>query len=103
MKRLGRLSEAIDVLTTGLRQRAPADDHFRRAVALWNLGCYHALLGSGDSVGAVIDALDEALRHAPQFHESLGPVALDEDLASLVGNPVFEEWRRSTLARRASR
>jgi hypothetical protein len=77
--------------------------HFRRAVALWNLGCYRALLGKCDCVGAVIDALDEALRHAPQFRESLGVSTLDEDLASLAGTPVFEEWRRSALARRGSR
>jgi tetratricopeptide (TPR) repeat protein len=97
LKRLGRLSEAIDVLTRGLRTRGPADDHFRRAVALWNLGCYRALLGKGASVSAVIDALDEALRHAPQFRESLAAGALDEDLASLTGNPVFEAWRRTRL------
>jgi hypothetical protein len=99
LKRLGRLSEAIDILTAGLRTRGPADDHFRRAVALWNLGCYRALLGKDESVGAVIGALDEALRHAPQFRESLSSGALDEDLASLTGNPVFEEWRRVMLER----
>jgi len=90
-------------LTVALRTRAPADDHFRRAVALWNLGCYVALLGKGESVEAVIDALDEALRNAPQFRESLGSGVLDQDLASLVGNPLFDEWRRATLARRGSR
>lgn len=97
LKRLGRLPEAIEVLSAGLRRRAPSDDHFRRAVALWNLGCYRALSGDADSVQPVIDALDEALRHAPQFRESLTAGALDDDLAPLVGNPIFDEWRRTTL------
>jgi hypothetical protein len=61
------------------------------------------LLGKGESVSAVIDALDEALRHAPQFRESLSPGTFDEDLASVAGNPVFQEWREAALARRESR
>ena len=35
LKRLGRLSEAINVLNEGLRLRGSSDDNFRRAVALW--------------------------------------------------------------------
>jgi len=99
LKRMGRVAEAIEVLSEGLRKRAGVDDRFRRAVALWNLGCYRALLGPG-AVRAVIEALDQALRNAPQFRESLTAEALDEDLASLLGNPISEEWRKSTLARR---
>jgi tetratricopeptide (TPR) repeat protein len=99
LKRMGCVAEAIEVLSEGLRQRAGADDRFRRAVALWNLGCYRAILGPS-AVRAVIEALDQALRNAPQFRESLTAEALDEDLASLLGNPIFEEWRKSTLARR---
>jgi tetratricopeptide (TPR) repeat protein len=98
LKRMGRLSEAIEVLRAALQTRAAMDDQFRRAVALWNLGCYRALEGGGDS-GSAIDALDEAIRNAPQFREALRPEGLDEDLASLVGDEAFEEWRRSILKR----
>lgn len=101
LKRLGRLAEAVEALSAGLKRSTVADDPFRRAVASWNLGCYRALLNKGTkepaAIRSVTDALDEALRNAPQFRESLGGTSLDEDLSSLVGNPAFDDWRRSAM------
>jgi hypothetical protein len=101
LKRLGRLSEAIDVLVEGLAARGPTDESFRRAVALWNLACYRSLQNKGhiepDFVRSVIELLKEALQNAPEFRESLTTENLDRDLAPLLGNAIFEQWRTSVL------
>src|SRR6185503_3923484 len=44
LKRLGRLSEAIEVLNEGLKSRGATDKKFRRGVVLWNLACYRTLM-----------------------------------------------------------
>lgn len=104
LKRLGRLSEAIDVLKEGLRLRGASDDSFRRAVALWNLACYRSLMNKDslepNFVRSVIELLKEALHNAPEFRESLATDTLDRDLAPLLGNPVFEQWRAEVMTKR---
>ena len=106
LKRLGRISEAIEVLAHGLRVRGAADESFRRAVAPWSLACYKSSLNAGrlkpDVVRSVIEVLNEALRNAPEFRESLAAESLDADLAPLVGHPIFEQWRSSVLGGEAS-
>jgi hypothetical protein len=106
LKRLGRLSEAIDVLKKGIRLRGSADDSFRRAVALWNLACYRSLMNKDsvepNFVRSVIELLKEALQNAPEFRESLATENLDRDLVPLLGNPVFERWRSEVLAARGN-
>ncbi len=102
LKRLGRLSEAIDVLKGGLRSRGASDDSFRRAVALWNLACYRSLMNKDsiepNFVRSVIELLKEALQNAPEFRESLTTEHLDRDLVPLLGNAEFERWRGEVLA-----
>lgn len=95
LKRLGRFSEAIDVLQDGLKGRGPADESFRRAVVLWNLACYRAL--AGRNVESVIEGLAEALRLAPEFREDLRTENLDGDLAPLLGKTIFDRWRADVL------
>lgn len=101
LKRLGRLSEAIAVLDEGQRARGPKDESFRRAVSLWNLACYRTLLNvrspTPDTTRSIVAALDEAIRNAPEFCEGLTEQALDRDLVSLVGNPIFDQWRNVVL------
>jgi tetratricopeptide (TPR) repeat protein len=101
LKRLGRLSEAVKILREGLRCRGGADEKFRRAVVLWNLACYRALLNEGKLtptfVESLIELLAEALENAPEFQESLATESPDRDLVSLLGNPVFERWRGEVL------
>ncbi|MEJ1963940.1 MAG: hypothetical protein WDO56_21285 [Gammaproteobacteria bacterium] len=107
LKRLGRLSEAIGILREGLRLRGATDEGFRRAVALWNLACYESLVHRDEMrpevVHSVVEVLNEALRNAPEFRESLTAETLDVDLMPLVGSPIFEQWRRSVLAGRGAR
>jgi tetratricopeptide (TPR) repeat protein len=104
LKRLGRLSDAIEVLKEGLRLRSASDDSFRRAVALWNLACYRSLMNKDslepNFVRSVIELLKEALQNAPEFRESLATENLDRDLVPLLGNPVFEQWRSDLLTKR---
>jgi hypothetical protein len=104
LKRLGRLSDAIEVLKEGLRLRSASDDSFRRAVALWNLACYRCLMNKDslepNFVRSVIELLKEALQNAPEFRESLATENLDRDLVPLLGNPVFEQWRSDLLTKR---
>jgi len=101
LKRLGRLSDAVGVLSEGLRTRGAADEKFRRAVVLWNLACYRSLMNGGSEdanfIASVIAQLSEAIQNAPEFGEDLSPDRLDSDLASLLGNPVFERWRADVL------
>jgi hypothetical protein len=96
LKRLGRLSEAVEVLNEGLLHRGSADEKFRRAVVLWNLACYRALMNR-DRIDSVIELLTEALHNAPEFREDLATENLDRDLVPLLGNPVFERWRGDVL------
>ena len=107
MKRLGRLSEAIGILREGLRLRGDADEGFRRAVALWNLACYESLVNRDrmkpEVVRSVVEVLNEALRNAPEFRDSLTAETLDADLVPLLGSPIFEQWRSSVLAGRVTR
>jgi len=104
LKRLGKLSEAIDVLKEGIRYRSAADDSYRRAVALWNLACYRSLMNKDNLepnfVRSVIELLKEALQNSPEFRESLATENLDRDLVPLLGNPVFEQWRTEVLTKR---
>jgi hypothetical protein len=101
LKRLGRLPEAIDVLNDGLRSRGARGDSFRRAVALWNVACYRALINvrcmSPETMHSIVAVLDEAIRNVPDFREGLTEHALDRDLVSLVGNPIFDQWRSEVL------
>jgi hypothetical protein len=101
LKRLGRLSEAVGVLSEGLRTRGAADEKFRRAVVLWNLACYRTLMSGGNadahSVDSVVELLSEAVQNAPSLREELAADNLDPDLVSLLGNPVFERWRGDVL------
>jgi hypothetical protein len=101
LKRLGKLPEAIDVLNDGLRSRGARDDSFRRAVALWNLGCYRALINvrcmTPETTRSIVAVLDEAIQNAPDFREDLTEHAFDRDLVSLVGNPIFDQWRSVVL------
>jgi tetratricopeptide (TPR) repeat protein len=101
LKRLGRLREAIQVLDDGLRLRGASDDSFRRAVTLWNLACYRTLLNASsmtpETVRSIVAVLDEAIQNAPDFCDGLSEQALDRDLASLVGNPIFDHWRGAIL------
>jgi tetratricopeptide (TPR) repeat protein len=96
LKRIRRLPEAIEVLSVGLRQCDAADEKFRRAVVLWNLACYRALMNR-DRVDSVIELLTEALHNAPEFREDPATENLDRDLVPLLGNPVFERWRGDVL------
>ena len=96
LKRLGRLFEAVEVLNEGLRLRGGTDEKFRRAVVLWNLACYRALMNK-DRVDSVIELLSEALQNAPEFREDLATENLDRDLVPLLGNSVFDRWRRDVL------
>jgi hypothetical protein len=104
LKRLGRLSEAVEVLSAGLERRGPADEKFRRAVVLWNLACYRALMNKGNRdahfVDSVVELLTEALENAPEFREDLAAENLDRDLVPLLGDPVFERWRTDVLNNR---
>lgn len=101
LKRMGRLQQAIDVLNRGLRTRGARDDSFRRAVALWNLACYRTLMNvrcmTPETTHSIVAVLDEAIQNAPDFRDGLTEQALDRDLASLVGNPVFDQWRSVIL------
>ena len=101
LKRLGRLSEAVEVLSEGLKTRGATDERFRRAVVLWNLACYRTLMSvsclTPEATRSIVAVLDEAIRNAPDFRDGVGEEALDRDLAGLVGNPIFEEWRRVVL------
>ena len=101
LKRLGKLPEAIHVLSEGLRVRGGGDESFRRAVALWNLACYRTLMSvsclTPETTRSIVAVLDKAIRNAPDFRDGVGEEALDRDLAGLVGNPIFEEWRRAIL------
>lgn len=101
LKRLGRLPEAIEVLSEGLRLRGARGDNFRRAVALWNLACYRTLLNehsmTPETARSIVAVLDEAIQNAPEFREGLTEQALDRDLASLAGNPIFDQWRAAIL------
>ncbi len=65
LKRLGRLTEAVEVLSAGLRKSSLTDDPFRRAVALWNLGCYRALLNKGAGEPAAIRIRNGCSRRGP--------------------------------------
>ena len=101
LKRLGRLSEAVEVLSEGLKTRGATDERFRRAVVLWNLACYRALMHKGHLdaclVDSVIETLSEALQNAPEFREDLATENLDRDLLPLVGDVAFERWRGDVL------
>jgi hypothetical protein len=101
LKRLGRLSEAVDVLSEGLDSRGRTDERFRRAVVLWNLACYRALMHKGHLdaalVNSVIELLSEALQNAPEFREDLATENLDRDLLPLRSDAVFERWRGGVL------
>jgi hypothetical protein len=101
LKRLGRLPEAINVLSEGLRTRGARDECFRRAVALWNLACYRTLMNAGcmtpETTRSIIAVLDEAIRDAPEFREGLTEQALDRDLVPLIGNPIFDRWRSAIV------
>lgn len=101
LKRLGRLPEAIDVLSEGLRLRGAKDDNFRRAVALWNLACYRTLMNvlsmTPDTARSIVANLDEAIHYAPDFRDGLTEQSLDRDLVPLVGNSIFDQWRRGIL------
>jgi len=101
LKRLGQLPEAIAVLSEGIRTRGATDECFRRAVALWNLACYRTLMNvrclTPETTRSIIAVLDEAIQNAPEFREGLTEQALDRDLAPLIGNPVFDQWRERVL------
>ena len=101
LKRIGNLAAAIDVLCEGLRMRGARDDSFRRAVALWNLACYRTLMNvrimTPETTRSIIAVLDEAIQNAPEFREGLTEQALDRDLVSLIGNPIFDQWRSVVL------
>jgi len=101
LKRMGKLSEAIDVLNEGLCVRGARDDSFRRAVALWNLACYRTLMNvrsmTPETTRSIVAVLDEAIQNAPEFCECLTEQAFDRDLVPLVGNPIFDQWRSVVL------
>jgi hypothetical protein len=106
LKRLGRLNDAVAVLDEGLKTRGPSDEPFRRAVAYWNRACYKCLNGGGNdapqTVRSIVEDLRRAVHDAPGFVESLSSSALDPDLVSLVGHPIFEAWRHEALGRKGS-
>jgi len=107
LKRLGRLADAIGVLDDGLRTRGGTDDPLRRAAAYWNRACYKSLRDienrTSESVTSVVDDLKRAVQDAPAFAKSLWPKVLDDDLASLVGHPIFESWREQVLGQERDR
>ena len=95
------MPETIDVLDEGLHRREARDDSFRRAVALWNVACYRALINvrcmTPETMHSIVAVLDEAIQNVPDFREGLTEHALDRDLVSLVGNPIFDQWRSEIL------
>jgi hypothetical protein len=50
-----------------------------------------------DTARSIVVVLDEAIQNVPDFREGLTEQTLDRDLASLVGNPGFDQWRRAIL------
>ena len=50
-----------------------------------------------ETAHSIVAVLDEAIQTVPDLRESLTEQALDRDLSSLVGNPIFDQWRRMIL------
>jgi len=102
LRRLGRLDAAISCLDDGIQSRAPAEgEPSRRAMAYWNRACYKSLKNKGDlkeeNVKSIIEDLELSLQNEPGFKNSLRDVDFDDDLKPLVGNPIFDNWRKKIL------